>query len=151
MTTFEPIQQGEVLTWEQPKFLTEDFRLGRNGSTIGTLTFRSGWGSFATGGVGSAAWTFKRQGFLRTRMTVRALGSDEDLAVFHPSTWSGGGALTISDGRSLQVHISFWQTRLDIGGSTGRPLLQYRPKGVFRQGPTWKSSLTAGSLANCLG
>jgi hypothetical protein len=130
----EHSSRSELLTWEQPRLLAGDFSLSHGGSTLGSLIFRSNWGTLATGTLGTTEWTFKRQGFLRTTISVRAASAESALATFQPSAWNGGGTLTLADGRQFRVDISFWQTRLDILGPNGAVLLQYRPRGVFRQG-----------------
>ena len=125
---------AETLSWTQPRMMREEYLLHRGQEPVGSLTFRSGWGTLATGQYDGGSWTFKRMGFLRARVTVRPVDTETDIATFHPTTWSGGGSLELSGGRQFKVEISFWQTRFAVLDHTNRALLRYRPKGVFRQG-----------------
>lgn len=127
-------QVAETLHWTQPRFMHEEYLLHRGQESIGSLTFRSGWGTLATGECDGVLWTFKRLGFLRTRVTVRMADSETDIAVFNPTTWSGGGTIDLPDGRQFRVDISFWHSRFVLLDPTNRAILRYRSKGVFRQG-----------------
>lgn len=89
----------EMHRWTQPRMLRDEYRLMRAKEVVGSLIFRSGWGTLATAEHPTGSWTFKRVGFLRTRVTVRAVGAVSDLATFHPTTWSGGGAVELPDGQ----------------------------------------------------
>jgi len=90
-----------------------------------------GGGSLATGESAAGRWTFKRVGFFATRITVRAAGSDTDLAVYTPRTWSAGGTLAFLDGRSIRVATNFWQTAVDLHGDGDEPLLDLAVGGLF--------------------
>ena len=62
---------GEDLEWSQSGLLGSEYELCRGSDVIGTLKFRSAFGSLATASVDLGCWTFKRMGFLQTRATVR--------------------------------------------------------------------------------
>ena len=117
--------RGE-LTWTQPKTFKQLFELRAGDEVVGTLEFRNSFGSFATGESADGRWTFKRQGFFRPTVTVRAAGSETDLAIFKNKTWTGGGTLEFPDGRHLLVSTNFWHTRFEIATDTDSPLVSYR-------------------------
>ena len=84
---------GTELRWVQPHALQREFELRSGEHTAGTLAFRSAFGSLASATTDEGQWTFKRVGFWRSHVTVRAAGSDTDLAVFRNDTWTAGGTL----------------------------------------------------------
>src|SRR3954469_12559397 len=90
------------LRWQQPSALHQQYELRADDTIVVTLTFRSAWGSFATTESAAGCWRFKRAGFWQTRTTVRQCGSADDLATYHHNTWSGGGTITLADGRAFQ-------------------------------------------------
>jgi hypothetical protein len=49
-------------------------------------------------------WTLTREGFWHPRVTVRAPGSDADVAIFHTS-WKKGGILELDGGRWLRLRL----------------------------------------------
>jgi hypothetical protein len=77
-------------------------------------------------------WTFKRVGFWRTRVTVRADGAEENLAVFEPATWSRGGTLHLPGGRTLQATTSFWKSTLEFQAPGETVLVRYDTHGLVR-------------------
>src|SRR5262245_57158100 len=92
---------GRELTWTQPKALKAAYDLTDGADLVATLTFRSAFGSFATGTSADGSWTFKRQGFFHPTVTIRREGQDVDLAIFRNRTWKAGGTLEFPDGRHL--------------------------------------------------
>lgn len=116
---------SQPLKWVQPHTMKMEYEL-RSGETVAAaLNFRSSWGSLATATSGDGTWTFKRVGFWQTRATVRAEGSDKDLAVFHNATWSSGGTLEFPDGRKYLANTNFWSTRYEFKTEVGEPLISF--------------------------
>lgn len=106
-----PLEQlaAQELVWAQPKATRREYELRTGNDLIATLRFQRG--SLADATFGASHWTFKRAGFWQPRVTVRASGSDQDIALFRPR-WTGGGHLEFPDGRSLQLNsANFWQSR----------------------------------------
>ena len=89
--------EGEEAKWIQPKTFERLYQLKWRDEVLASLSFRSRTGTLATGKTAEGSWTFKRVGFLNPRITVRAVGSEEDLAVYQPKFW-GDGALSFKDG-----------------------------------------------------
>jgi hypothetical protein len=116
---------GRDLQWTQPHAFTAAYELRSGDDLIGMLTFRSSFGSLATGASADGRWTFKRVGFFSTRVTARADGSDSDLVVFRNNTWTGGGTVELPDGRHWLATTNFWQTRYEITTSAETPLLTF--------------------------
>ena len=90
---------GQELSWHQPKGLRRHFELRIGDEVLATLRWETNFGSLATAETAEGRWTFKRVGFWRPKVTVRAAGSDADLAVFEPR-WTGSGTLTLASGHS---------------------------------------------------
>ena len=130
---------GSELRWRQPEVTKRRYILQREGAdaAFATLDWRSMWGTFATATIGDDEWTFKRGGFLRPRVTVRRLGSDEDIATFE-ANWQGGGTLTIADGAAYTWKAAnFWHSQWNWLDASGAELLHFANKqGFVRQEAT---------------
>ena len=123
---------GHELKWVQPHTMKQEYELRAGNDLIAaTLCFRSAFGSFATAASADGEWTFKRVGFSQTKVTIRAAGSEEDLAVFKNNTWKGGGTLQLPDGRSYPANTNFWATQYEFKTETGDSLIRYRKIGGF--------------------
>lgn len=117
---------GQQLEWVQPSVFKMQYELRADDELAATLRFRSSFGSFADG-----CWTFKRMGFWRTRVTVRACGDDVDIATFQNNTWSGGGTLELSGGRKFLATTNFWQTNLEFQDELGSTLIKFKSGGLI--------------------
>lgn len=123
---------GRELQWKQDSALKRDFDLADGDESVAMLGFRSMWGSLAVLETGDGRWTFKRIGFWRTHVSVRAADSETDLGLFRNSTWSAGGTLDLDDGRTLRASNNFWATKYTIMTEDGTALLRFeRIGGVF--------------------
>jgi len=120
---------GRELKWIQPHALKMEYELHSGDMVVAALRFRSSFGSFATATSADGSWTFKRVGFWQTRVTIRASGTETDLAVFRNNTWSGGGTLELPDGRKYPANTNFWATRYEFTTETGEALISYRKIG----------------------
>jgi hypothetical protein len=97
------------------------------GQLVGTLRWASGRSSLATAESADGAWTFKRAGFLRPRITIREPGSDSDLAVM-PMSWIVEGILRFYDGRSFLIRCSsLWRSEVTVFDSRGKNLMALKP------------------------
>ena len=122
-----------TLKWTQPRALRSEYELHAGSELVGLLKFRSSFGTLATGQMADGTWTFKRVGFWRQALTIRAAGSDTDLTTFHNNTWSAGGWLELPDGRRVLATNNTWQTRYEWSLETGKVLFRFKMGGVFRQ------------------
>ncbi len=120
---------GQPLKWIQPRTMKMEYELRSDDFVAARLDFRSSWGSFATAASADGTWTFKRVGFWQTRVTIRAEGSDKELATFHNNTWSGGGTLQFPDGRKFPASTNFWTTQYEFKTETGEPIVSFRKIG----------------------
>lgn len=120
---------GQELKWIQPKATRRDYELRAGDTVAGTLRFRTAFGSLATAETADGAWTFKRVGFWRTQVTIRAAGADTDLAVFRNNSWSGGGTLELPDKRRYLANTNFWATQFDFKTEAGEVLVSYKKVG----------------------
>jgi len=109
--TFEQAIQQE-LEWRRQTGVRRQFELMGGGEPIASLRFQSVLGSLAVGECAGNQWTFKRTGFFAPKITVRAAGSDTDLAVFTANMMGGGGSLVFGGGRRFHLRqANFWATQ----------------------------------------
>ncbi len=74
--------------------------------------------SLATAETADGTWTFKRVGFLNPRVTIRAAGSPDNLAVYQPKFW-GDGTVTFADGAAFRWQpTNFWATEWAFTGAS---------------------------------
>ena len=123
----------QQLTWVQPHGLKREYVLRARDKVVATLGFRSLFSSFATGESADGRWTFKRErvGSVGTRVTVRACGTDADLAVFKDDTWTYGGTLEFPDGRQIRTATNFWGTQYAFKTAAGEVLFRFEKRGVI--------------------
>ena len=137
----------QSLKWGQPSAFKNEYELRTGGGELAaTLRFRSSFGSFATAESEDGCWTFKRVGFWQTKVTVRACGSDAEIAVFKNNTWSGGGTLEFADGRSFPASTNFWQTKFGFETESGKPVIQFESGGLLHLSATVGIEPNAASL-----
>ena len=116
---------GTELRWVQTHALKREFALRSGEDTVGTLEFRSAFGSLASAHTDEGQWTFKRVGFWRSHVTVRRAGEDRDLAVFRNDTWTAGGTLEFADGRAFRANSNFWMTSYQFTNAQDEPLVRF--------------------------
>lgn len=92
---------GTAVEWLQPSALGRFFTLVCGDSLLATLEFTSPFGSLAKATCSEGCWTFKRVGFFNTRVSVRNMGEETDLGIYHPR-WTGSeGRLDLQSGASF--------------------------------------------------
>ena len=123
----------QEMKWEQPNAFKEQYELRVGEETIAALRWRSMWGSLATAESADGCWSFKRVGFFSTRVTVRVCDSEQDIAVYHPNTWSQGGTIELPDGRKYKASTNFWMSKVEISDETEETIIRYHIGGFFRQ------------------
>ena len=139
---------GQSLKWEQPSALKMNYELRTgDGELAALLHFRSSFGSFATAESADDCWTFKRIGFFQTKVTIRACGSDHDIAIFKNNTWSGGGTLQLADGGTFQAATNFWQTKFAFETESGEKLIGFEKGGLLHLSATVEIQPNAVSRA----
>ena len=120
---------GSELVWVAVG--TERFELRAGDDIAARLQWKRS--SLAVGETAEQQWTFKREGIWRPRVTVRAPGSDANIALFHPG-WMSGGTLDLGLGRQLRLGPSrFWSGPWDWTDELKRPLVHFKSKGF----PKW--------------
>ena len=122
---------GTILKWEQPTARKYEFELHADGQLAATLRFRSEFGTFATAESTDGCWTFKRTGFWHPQVSVRACSAAENLAIFKPNTWQGGGTLELSGERKLLASTNFWQNDYQIKTEDQVWLIHFKTSGVL--------------------
>jgi hypothetical protein len=83
------------------------FVLEAEGAEFGRLAFSAKSGSLAKGLTAHGEWTFKREGFLYPRITVRDTGSDTNCGSLTLSA-NGNGKLTLGKGEEFSFVTGGW-------------------------------------------
>jgi hypothetical protein len=123
---------GQPLALVQPHMMRAEYEIRHGDAVAGTLRFRNSWGTLATAECDGGCWTFKRVGFLQTRVTVRPCDAETEIASFLPNTWMNGGTLRLADGTEYRASTNLWQTRYEFLDAAGSPLISYRMNQVLR-------------------
>jgi len=99
---------GHELHWKQGERLKAVYELHAGTDLLGMIDFQRS--TLATAEAEGFAWTFKREGFWRQRVTVRPVGSDANVAEFRPHL-GGGGELSTTNGTTFHLGASnFWHS-----------------------------------------
>ena len=118
---------NEHLLWAQPKTIHQFFELRLNDDLYGTLNFPKSTGSLAEVESFDGKWSFKRIGIFYTKITIRELGNENDLAVFKPNLMASSGLLEFANGTSFTWEAAnFWATRFEFKDSAGNLLVTFR-------------------------
>ncbi len=123
---------GAPQQWKQPHLMEPAFELMRNDEIIATLRFKNGFGSSATGTAANGCWTFKTQGFLKSYVTIREQGNENNLAIFRNNTWSGGGTLEFPNGRRYPANSNYWHAEFEFRNESGESLMKFTNIGGFK-------------------
>ena len=141
---------GRELKWVRPSLAALDYELQLGDVSIATLRFRSSWGTLATAESGDGCWTFKRVGFLQTRVTIRRCNqveSEADTALFRNNSWTGGGTLELPDGREYRANSNFWMTKFGFTTAGGVPLIEFQQiGGLLKLSSTVEIHRTAATI-----
>lgn len=117
-----------TLEWAQTSVMSQSFELRGDGAVVATLEWEKLFGSLATARTADGTWTFKRGGFLTPIVTVRAPGSEKDLAVL-TVVWGGGGDLAIAGTRTYAwKRRGFWSGQWGFEWIDGGHILHFEPK-----------------------
>jgi hypothetical protein len=122
----------QKLTWTRPSARKRAYELRAGAEVVATLCWEHAWGSRAVAEAGNSRWTFRRVGFRHPRVTVRAVGSETDLA-----TYSGGGmgrgTLDLSPTRRFQWGPTrFWHRTWAWRQTDGTPLVHFKIYGLIK-------------------
>lgn len=101
---------GSCLEWTRTSSLSPTHTLSSARGSVGELSFTSPFGSLATGKTAHGTWTFKREGFLHPRVSIRRAGSDVTIGILALSM-SGGGVLTLAGGGEYRLLASGWSRK----------------------------------------
>ena len=134
------------LKWIQPSTFRMLYELRTNGELAGMLSFRSAFGTLATGESEDGCWTFKRVGFFQTRVSIRVSGEADDLAIFRNNTWSGGGTLEVRGGKRFLADTNFWHSNLQFKTESGEALVQFKTGGLIHLNATVEIEPRAAGL-----
>jgi len=137
---------GHELVWRQPETFRRFYQLTCNGSEVATVRFEKRSGLLATEECGQRKWTFRRTGFLATRVSIRQAGAETDLATFTPS-WTDRGSLVFSSGRRYQLlPTNFWATEWSFQPEGESPVVTLSgPHGFFKQSGNTRAAPSAAA------
>ena len=115
------------LVWMQRQAKVRAFELRAGEEVVGTLSWRSRFGSLADALAADGHWTFKRTGFFDPRVSVRVHGHDTDLAMYTPR-WTGDGVMESASGqRVFWKGSGFWRSRWSFSSASGERLVDFEP------------------------
>lgn len=121
------------LEWREPTALEPRFELHSGDEVLATMALEPLCRTLATAETAEGTWTFRQTGILSTTVHVREVGSDQDLAVFHPG-FPGRGTLRFASGMSFRWRRDHPGGSWSFRGEDGKPLLTLRlekePPGV---------------------
>jgi hypothetical protein len=132
------------LEWRQTKGRNSELKA--DDRAIGTMAFRSSFGTFATAKIGDQCWTFKRVGFFQQRVEIRSCNSEAALGEFQNNTWANGGTLAMKGGPKFKATSNFWNSKWQVDDEKGRQLLRFEYGGVFKKKAHVKISAEARAL-----
>lgn len=116
----------------QPHAMARTFELKDGEDVVAELEWKKMFGTLAEGKSEDGSWTFKREGFLSPRVTVRVAGSEDNLATFKPN-WKGEGDLEFADGRKFRwAQIDFWGNQWAFISENREPVVRFKPMGGFK-------------------
>ena len=126
MRTINEVAQADLLWMSDTN--EHSFELRAGDEVVGRLQL--GDKQRGDGDAANERWTFRREGFLRQRVTVRVPGSDANVAIFHVS-WKKGGILELDRGRWMRLRLpSLWRWKWTWADMYGRPLVHLE-NGLF--------------------
>jgi hypothetical protein len=137
------------IRWSQPHAAQTEYELRSGADLLATLKFRNMFGTFATAESADGCWTFKRVGFWQNRASIRACGSETDLAVFTNNTWDRGGTLQFPDGRTFKATTNFWMTNFEFRTGADEPLVAFDYGGIFHRSADVQVSPLGQRTAEC--
>jgi hypothetical protein len=124
---------GQPMKWVQTNAKERTYQLRAGDDVLATLVWQKPSGSLALGETSDGKWTFKRTGFFSPIVTVRAAGSEADIAVFTPDWYVGRGTLEMASGtRYRWTTTNFWRSEIAFCDETGQPLVQYKPEWLLQ-------------------
>ncbi len=117
-------EQPEKMIWRHPSAKQRNYELVSGDSVLATLSFAKFLGSLAEAQVGGTAYSLKREGFLRPKITVRKAPFEHNIGVMEMS-WRGNGKLEMSNGpRYYFKRVSAWRNQWNILDDNGRVLAE---------------------------
>ena len=124
---------GQPMTWTQANASERTYELRAGNDVVAILRWQKAGGSLALGESAEGKWSFKRTGFFGPKITVRAAGTESDIAVFTPDWFAGKGTLELAGGAKYRwVTTSFWRSQMAFCNEAGQPLVQYKPEWLLQ-------------------
>lgn len=121
-----------TLSWQQPQAFKCAYELRAGDELLATLSKSGVLGMPMDAEIGTARFTLKAEGFLRSRVTIREDGAAGEPPAFARSGFLGRGELTLPDGRSYRWKMtSFWGSRWAFVDGSDRPLVSFTSRNRF--------------------
>lgn len=124
---------GRTLTWVEPGLFKMNYELRSGDDLVGTLQMKGAFSPLATGTCGEGTWTFERRGVFRHRVEVRPSGDSDTMFEFRRTSWKGGGAIVLKDGKTMCLARHIWSSRFEWTTETGEPFVEHTMRGFFRR------------------
>lgn len=120
---------GSAAAWRQPSPLRQEYDLTTAaGEVVATLRWRKNWGTVAVARAPEGSWTYKANGFLSPKVTVRLPNSEHDFATFRPGADGEGTLEGLAEVRFNWRCINFWTNAWAFYDAEGDRLMQVHPE-----------------------
>ncbi len=140
---------GQPMEWIQPNAADRSYELRARTDVVATLRWPKTGGSLALGESADGNWSFKRTGFISTRVTVRATGTEPNIAVYSPNWLAGKGTLELASGaKYLWTIIGFWGSQWAFCNEAGEPLVHYRVEWLLQKATATVEITPAGAAVS---
>ena len=118
------------LQWRQPA-VAQKFELSGPAGVYARLELKKLAGSLGFGTTSRAAFNFKRQGMLKSQLSIRLADTEKDLAIYEPNFTGKKGKLTYSGGQYVEfVATNFPKTEWQWLTPEGDGLIGFRLRGT---------------------
>lgn len=116
--------ETQMLTWEPVG--PRSYQLSAGDDLVATLDWATSMGSLATGTAADGVWTFKRAGFFRPVITVRAQDNDRNLAALRRAR-RNESILEFADGlRFVWSPTRLRRRQMGFFDSSGAPVISFQ-------------------------
>lgn len=133
------------MRWSRPRLLERRYTLQAGDDLLAVLRWESLFSCQAVAETADGTWVLQRTGFFRSRVVVRAVGSDTEVATVRAG-WSGTGEIQASDHRRYRWRkAGFWSPFWFLEGEDGLPLVEFE-RAFLRRAAAVRVQPSAGAI-----